>query len=77
MARHRLPYAGERPFGGTRAKPLVSGRHRRATCPMQCRAKLIGGREIRPRNLWITGSGVRESAGHGVAPMQSGAQNQS
>lgn len=50
MARHRLPYADERAFEGPAANVLVTGRHRRATCPMQCRAKLIGGREIRPRN---------------------------
>jgi hypothetical protein len=50
MARHRLPYAGERPFGRVGAKSLVTGRHPRATCPMQSRAKLIGGREKRPRN---------------------------
>ena len=74
MARHRLPYAAERAFEWAAAKMLVTGRQRRATCPMQCRAKLIGGREIRPRNLWITGSAVRESAGHSVAPMQRGAR---
>jgi len=50
MARHTLPYAGEQPFGAPPANVLVSGRHPRATCPMQSRAKLIGGREIRPRN---------------------------
>src|SRR5579875_1187100 len=53
MARHRLPYAVEQPFEGAAAKVLVTGRHRRATCPMQCRAKLIGGREKRPRDLSI------------------------
>jgi hypothetical protein len=53
MARHRQPYAVERAFGRLVANPLVTGRHRRATCPVQCRAKLIGGREKRPRNtVW-------------------------
>jgi hypothetical protein len=50
MARHTLPYADEHPFGSAAAKPLVTGRHPRATCPMQSRAKLIGGQEKRPRN---------------------------
>ncbi len=77
MARHRLPYAGELAFEGAAANVLVTGRHSRATCPMQCRAKLIGGREIRPRNLWITGPAARESAGHSVAPMQDGARHHS
>jgi hypothetical protein len=50
MARHTLPYEGERAFEAPSANLLVSGHHPRATCPMQSRAKLIGGREKRPRN---------------------------
>jgi hypothetical protein len=64
-----LPYADEHSFGAPPAKVLASGRHPRATCPMQSRAKLIGGREKRPRNsvcpfekLLVSGLCIRKLA---------------
>jgi hypothetical protein len=50
MACVRCPMQTNVRSDGADANPLVTGRHPRATCPMQCRAKLIGGREKRPRN---------------------------
>jgi hypothetical protein len=50
MACVRCPMQANARSGRVGAKPLVTGRHPRATCPMQSRAKLIGGREKRPRN---------------------------
>ena len=64
-----LPYASERPFEAPFANVLVTGRHPAATCLMQSRAKLIRGREKRPRNafrpfekLLVSGLRVRKVA---------------
>ena len=76
MARHRLRYAEDPPYQVGIDNSLVNGPPWLRDAAMAPYAALINAREIGPRNLWITDSGVCKTAGQALAPQQSGATNQ-